>query len=141
MTSTTDELREEVRRRYATAAKAVAVRRAAAAAARSRAAAATTRPTRASGLRSTRSTSESWRPTRRFSRASAAGTRPPSPSSEQGETVLDLGSGGGLDVILSARRVGETGVAYGVDMTDEMLDLARANAAAGGHPQRPFPQG
>jgi len=45
----------------------------------------------------------------------------------EGETVLDLGSGGGIDVLLSARRVGPTGRAYGVDMTDEMLDLARAN--------------
>jgi arsenite methyltransferase len=45
-----------------------------------------------------------------------------------GERVLDLGSGGGIDVLLSARRVGETGFAYGVDMTDEMLALARANA-------------
>ncbi len=44
-----------------------------------------------------------------------------------GETVLDLGSGGGIDVLLSARRVGPTGKAYGVDMTDEMLELARAN--------------
>jgi len=49
-----------------------------------------------------------------------------------GETVLDLGSGGGIDVLLSARRVGETGFAYGVDMTDEMLALARANAAKAG---------
>jgi ubiquinone/menaquinone biosynthesis C-methylase UbiE len=49
-----------------------------------------------------------------------------------GETVLDLGSGGGIDVILSARRVGPTGKAYGVDMTDEMLDLARRNAAEAG---------
>jgi arsenite methyltransferase len=47
-----------------------------------------------------------------------------------GETVLDLGSGGGIDVLLSARRVGPIGKAYGVDMTDEMLSLARANAAA-----------
>ena len=47
----------------------------------------------------------------------------------EGETVLDLGSGGGIDVLLSARRVGPTGLAYGLDMTDEMLDLARANAA------------
>jgi arsenite methyltransferase len=47
----------------------------------------------------------------------------------QGETVLDLGSGGGIDVLLSARRVGPTGKAYGVDMTDEMLALARTNAA------------
>ena len=49
-----------------------------------------------------------------------------------GERVLDLGSGGGIDVLLSARRVGDTGFAYGVDMTDEMLDLARANAAKAG---------
>ncbi|TFD29653.1 arsenite methyltransferase [Cryobacterium cryoconiti] len=49
---------------------------------------------------------------------------------QAGETVLDLGSGGGIDVLLSARRVGPTGFAYGLDMTDEMLDLARQNAAA-----------
>jgi arsenite methyltransferase len=49
-----------------------------------------------------------------------------------GETVLDLGSGGGIDVLLSARRVGPGGFAYGVDITDEMLDLARANAAQAG---------
>ncbi len=49
-----------------------------------------------------------------------------------GETVLDLGSGGGIDVLLSARRVGPTGKAYGLDMTDEMLELARSNAAAAG---------
>ena len=49
-----------------------------------------------------------------------------------GERVLDLGSGGGIDVLLSGRRVGETGFVYGVDMTDEMLDLARANAAQAG---------
>ena len=46
----------------------------------------------------------------------------------EGETVLDLGSGGGIDVILSAKRVGPTGIAYGLDMTDEMLALARKNA-------------
>ena len=49
-----------------------------------------------------------------------------------GETVLDLGSGGGIDVLLSARRVGPTGKAYGLDMTDEMLDLAMKNKAAAG---------
>jgi arsenite methyltransferase len=48
----------------------------------------------------------------------------------EGETVLDLGSGGGIDVILSAKRVGGTGLAYGLDMTDEMLALARQNAQA-----------
>jgi SAM-dependent methyltransferase len=50
----------------------------------------------------------------------------------EGERVLDLGSGGGIDVLLSARRVGPTGFAYGVDMTDEMLELARGNATKAG---------
>jgi arsenite methyltransferase len=49
-----------------------------------------------------------------------------------GETVLDLGSGGGIDVLLSARRVGATGKAYGLDMTPEMLELARRNAQQAG---------
>ena len=49
-----------------------------------------------------------------------------------GEIVLDLGSGGGIDVLLSARRVGPTGKAYGLDMTDEMLALARENQAKAG---------
>jgi SAM-dependent methyltransferase len=49
-----------------------------------------------------------------------------------GETVLDLGSGGGIDVLLSAKRVGPTGKAYGLDMTDEMLALARENQAKAG---------
>jgi arsenite methyltransferase len=49
-----------------------------------------------------------------------------------GETVLDLGSGGGIDVLLSARRVGPAGKVYGLDMTAEMLDLARASARAAG---------
>ena len=50
----------------------------------------------------------------------------------EGERVLDLGSGGGIDVMLSARRVGPSGFAYGVDMTDDMLELARRNAAKAG---------
>jgi len=50
----------------------------------------------------------------------------------EGERVLDLGSGGGIDVLLSARRVGPSGFAYGVDMTDDMLQLARQNAAKAG---------
>ena len=50
----------------------------------------------------------------------------------EGETVLDLGSGAGADVLISARRVGPTGRAIGLDMTDEMLELARANAADAG---------
>ena len=50
----------------------------------------------------------------------------------EGETVLDLGSGAGADVLISARRVGPSGRAIGLDMTDEMLELARANAAEAG---------
>jgi arsenite methyltransferase len=50
----------------------------------------------------------------------------------EGETVLDLGSGGGIDVLLSARRVGPTGMAYGLDMTDEMLALANENKRRAG---------
>ena len=50
----------------------------------------------------------------------------------EGDTVLDLGSGGGIDVLLSARRVGPTGKVYGLDMTDEMLDLARDNQRKAG---------
>jgi arsenite methyltransferase len=50
----------------------------------------------------------------------------------EGETVLDLGSGGGIDVLLSAQRVGPTGKAYGLDMTDEMLALARSNQEKAG---------
>src|SRR5438128_10009863 len=51
---------------------------------------------------------------------------------QPGETVLDLGSGGGIDVLLSAKRVGPSGKAYGLDMTDEMLSLARANQKKAG---------
>ena len=59
----------------------------------------------------------------------------------EGETVLDLGSGGGIDVLLSARRVGPTGHAIGVDMTDEMLSLARRNAAEAGAANVEFRKG
>ena len=59
----------------------------------------------------------------------------------EGERVLDLGSGGGIDVLLSARRVGPAGFAYGVDMTDEMLELARANAAKAGTANVEFRKG
>ncbi len=58
-----------------------------------------------------------------------------------GETVLDLGSGGGIDVLLSARRVGATGRAYGLDMTDEMLDLARRNQREAGIENAEFVRG
>lgn len=59
----------------------------------------------------------------------------------EGEDVLDLGSGGGIDVLLSARRVGPTGTAYGVDMTTEMLELARANQHKAGVTNAEFLEG
>jgi SAM-dependent methyltransferase len=59
----------------------------------------------------------------------------------EGEVVLDLGSGGGIDVLLSARRVGPTGKAYGLDMTREMLELARANATRAGAENVEFLEG
>ena len=59
----------------------------------------------------------------------------------EGETVLDLGSGGGIDVLLSARRVGPGGKAYGLDMTDQMLALARANQKKAGVENAEFLQG
>ncbi len=58
-----------------------------------------------------------------------------------GDRVLDLGSGGGIDVLLSARRVGPSGFVHGVDMTDEMLDLARRNAAEAGATNVAFHRG
>ena len=67
-------------------------------------------------------------------RAGLAGCGNPTALAElhEGEVVLDLGSGGGIDVLLSARRVGPTGKAYGLDMTDEMLALARENQRKAG---------
>jgi SAM-dependent methyltransferase len=59
----------------------------------------------------------------------------------EGEVVLDLGSGGGIDVLLSAQRVGPSGKAFGVDMTDEMLELARKNAAETGEENVEFLKG
>ncbi|GIK76359.1 MAG: hypothetical protein BroJett022_00490 [Actinomycetes bacterium] len=59
----------------------------------------------------------------------------------EGETVLDLGSGGGIDVLLSARRVGPSGTAYGLDMTDEMLELARSNRREAGVANAEFLKG
>ncbi len=60
---------------------------------------------------------------------------------KEGEVVLDLGSGGGIDVLLSARRVGPTGKAYGLDMTDEMLELARENQRKAGVTNAEFLKG
>lgn len=70
-----------------------------------------------------------WLPTEAVAASLGCGNPLAVADLREGETVLDLGSGGGIDVLLSARRVGPTGKAYGLDMTEEMLRLARANAA------------
>jgi arsenite methyltransferase len=129
MSSTADELREEVRRRYAESARAV---------------------TQAGGCGggSCCAVEESeaelfggglYDPSQHDELPEAAalaslGCGNPTAVAElrEGEIVLDLGSGGGIDVILSARRVGPNGAAYGLDMTDEMLALAQRNVAESG---------
>jgi arsenite methyltransferase len=132
MSTTADELREEVRRRYAETARAV---------------------TEATGARDCGSASccggdasdaaklgellydaEQLDELPDAAVLAALGCGNPTAVAElrEGETVLDLGSGGGIDVILSARRVGPAGTAYGLDMTDEMLALAQQNARAAG---------
>ena len=132
MTTQADELREEVRRRYAESARAV------------------TEETAGCGCGSGSCCStdvgdaQSWGEAlydveQRGQLPEAAvlaslGCGNPTAVAElhEGETVLDLGSGGGIDVILSAKRVGATGVAYGLDMTEEMLALAQRNISEAG---------
>ena len=131
MTSTTDDLREEVRRRYATAAKAVASGEPGCCGPDSSCCGgAATADGFGPALYAL--DERTLAPDTAFLASLGCGNPTAVAELRAGETVLDLGSGGGLDVILSARRVGETGTAYGVDMTDEMLDLARTNAAQAG---------
>jgi arsenite methyltransferase len=127
MTTTTDELREEVRRRYAESAIAVD-------------------SGQSSGCGSGSCCDDEDGFGRALYAADEQGALPetallaslgcgnPTAVAElrEGETVLDLGSGGGIDVLLSARRVGTSGIAFGLDMTDEMLALARRNAESAG---------
>jgi arsenite methyltransferase len=133
MTSTTDELREEVRRKYAAAATTVAEGGMGCCGSEPSCCGSDggcTDDRFGPALYALDERIEA--PDRAFLASLGCGNPTAVAELREGETVLDLGSGGGLDVILSARRVGETGVAYGVDMTDEMLELARANAAEAG---------
>ena len=132
MATTADELREEVRRRYAESARAV------------------TDGTGGCGCGSGSCCANGESDAAKFGEAlydaeqrgalpeaatlASLGCGNPTAVAElrEGETVLDLGSGGGIDVILSAKRVGPTGIAYGLDMTDEMLALAQQNARDAG---------
>jgi ubiquinone/menaquinone biosynthesis C-methylase UbiE len=132
MATTADELREEVRRRYAESAKAVTER------------------ADGCGCGSGSCCADGESDTGKFGEAlynaeqrgelpdtatlASLGCGNPTAVAElrEGETVLDLGSGGGIDVILCAKRVGSSGLAYGLDMTDEMLALAQRNARDAG---------
>ena len=135
MTTTTsaENLREEVRRRYALAAlpptpEGVAASPTEAAAGTSPATATTER----SAARSTRCEQRNDLPSAATLASLGCGNPTAVAELRAGETVLDLGSGGGIDVLLSARRVGESGLAFGLDMTDEMLALAQRNAQDAG---------
>ena len=88
-----------------------------------------------------RAPSREARPTPRSTASLGCGVPTAVADLHEGETVLDLGSGAGADVLISARRVGPTGKAIGLDMTDEMLELARANAARGRRRERRVRQG
>lgn len=123
-TETSDALRERVRQRYAQAARAVSGK-----------------PASGCGSGSccedavgTGYSEAVWTELPSVATAASLGCGNPTAVAElaEGETVLDLGSGGGLDVILSAKRVGRSGVVYGLDMTEEMLAIARQNVEEAG---------
>jgi arsenite methyltransferase len=131
MASTVDELREEVRRRYAESARSVTDNTACGCGS----GACCSDDSAASAVTSSKFGEVLYDTEERGALPEAAvlaslGCGNPVAVAElnEGETVLDLGSGGGIDVILSAKRVGPTGTAYGLDMTDEMLALAQQNA-------------
>ena len=126
MRTTADEVREEVRRRYAESARAVSE---AAGGCGSGSCCSNAERGAAFG-ESLYDPEQRAEVPERAARASLGCGNPTAVAElDAGDTVLDLGSGGGFDVILSAKRVGPTGVVYGLDMTDEMLALARRNAA------------
>jgi len=133
MTTTADELREEVRRRYAESARAVTGGSSADCGCGSGSCCAD-RESDATKFGEALYDAEQRGELPEAATLASLGCGNPTAVAElrEGETVLDLGSGGGIDVILSAKRVGPTGIAYGLDMTDEMLALAQKNAAEAG---------
>jgi arsenite methyltransferase len=130
MTTTGDELREEVRRRYAESA--MAVDRDGGCGSGSCCGDDAATPAAVFGEALYDSAQRSELPERAVLASLGCGNPTAVAELHEGETVLDLGSGGGIDVILSARRVGATGLAFGLDMTDEMLALARRSADEAG---------
>ena len=140
MTPTTNDLREDVRRRYAAAATALTVPSdpsdpsdpSGGRACGCDPTCCGPEPTAVFGEGLYSSTDRAALPTTAVLASLGCGNPTAVAELRDGETVLDLGSGGGIDVILSARRVGPTGIVYGLDMTDEMLALARRNVAEAG---------
>jgi arsenite methyltransferase len=133
MATTVDELREEVRSRYAESARAVTEGKAGDCGCRSGSCCADAEAD-ATMFGEALYDAEQRSELPEAATLASLGCGNPTAVAElrEGETVLDLGSGGGIDVILSAKRVGPTGVAYGLDMTDEMLALAQQNAREAG---------
>ena len=129
---TSTELREEVRSRYAAAARAVLEPEAGAAASCCGAASAAAEAVGGFSEGLYREGETDGLPEEAVLASLGCGNPLAVADLREGERVLDLGSGGGIDVLLSARRVAPSGFAYGVDMTEEMLELARANAARAG---------
>jgi SAM-dependent methyltransferase len=127
MTTSADKLREEVRRRYADAASAVS---AGGVGSCCDSACCPSEPGFGEALYELENRAEV--PDAALLASLGCGNPTAVADLNEGEIVLDLGSGGGIDVILSARRVGPSGQAFGLDMTDEMLGLARRNAAEAG---------
>jgi SAM-dependent methyltransferase len=131
-TTSTDELREEVRRRYAESAAAVTTGAVAEGGCGSGSCCGDETGTAAFGEALYEAEQRGELPDTAVLASLGCGNPTAVAELREGETVLDLGSGGGIDVILSAKRVGPTGRAYGVDMTDEMLALAQRNAEEAG---------
>jgi SAM-dependent methyltransferase len=128
MTTTAEELREEVRRRYAESARAVLEGGGGCGCGSGECCAEAESDTESFGEQLYDADQRGELPDAAVLASLGCGNPTAVAELREGETVLDLGSGGGIDVILSARRVGATGIAYGLDMTDEMLALARENA-------------
>jgi arsenite methyltransferase len=132
MSSTADELREEVRRRYAASARAVTEGSAEGGCGSGSCCAVDESEAELFGGSLYHADQHAELPDTAALASLGCGNPTAVADLREGETVLDLGSGGGIDVILSAKRVGPTGTAYGLDMTDEMLALAQRNAAESG---------
>jgi arsenite methyltransferase len=131
-TESADALREEVRRRYAGAARAAAAGREATCGGGSSSCCGNENASADFGASGYTSEQRGVLPDAAALASLGCGNPTAVAELNEGEVVLDLGSGGGIDVILSAKRVGPSGVAYGLDMTDEMLTLAQANARRAG---------